>query len=91
MLHVQHEFGLNRYFIHFTSADDSYEDVEGVDLADDVAAFEYAILDARYLMDEGFADRSDWPGWSVEVVDEAGQQLFALTFTEIEAWQKPAH
>ena len=79
------------YFIHFTSADDRYEDLEGVDLPDDAAAFEYAILDARYLMDEGFADRSDWPGWKVEAVDEAGRQLLALTFAEIEARQRPAH
>ena len=79
------------YFIHFTSADDRYKDLEGVDLPDDKAACDYAILDARYLMDEGFVDRSDWPGWRVEVADEAGRQLLALTFAEIEVWQRPAH
>ena len=79
------------YFIHFTSADDRYEDLEGIDLPDDEAARNYAIQDARYLMDKGFAGSSDWPGWRVEVVDETGQQLLALTFVEIEARQRPAH
>ncbi len=79
------------YFIHFTSADDRYEDLEGVDLPDDEAACDYAIQDTRYLMDEGFADPSDWPGWRVEVVDETGRQLLSRTFAEIEARQRPAH
>ena len=79
------------YFIHFTSADDRYEDLEGVDLPDDKAACDYAILDARYLMDEGFVDRSDWPGWRVEVADETGRQLLALTFAEIEAGRSRMH
>ncbi len=79
------------YFIHFTSADDRYEDLEGVDLPDDEAARDYAILDARYLMDEGFADRSDWPGWKVEVVDEVGQRLLSLTFAEIGAGRSRMH
>ncbi len=79
------------YFIHFTSADDSYEDLEGVDLADDQAACDYAILDARYLMDKGFAGRSDWPGWRVEVVDKTGRQVLALTFAEIGARQGRIH
>ena len=61
------------------------------DLPDDAAACDYAILDARYLMDEGFADRSDWPGWRVEAVNEAGRQLLALTFAEIEAGRSRMH
>jgi hypothetical protein len=45
------------YFIHFTSADDRYEDLEGIELADDETAREYAVLDARYLMDEDAAGK----------------------------------
>ena len=71
------------YFIHFSSADQLYEDLEGVDLPDDAAAHEYAILDARYLMDEGIAKPHEWSVWKVEVVNEAGRQLLNLSFADL--------
>ena len=71
------------YFIHFSSPDALYEDLEGVELADDAAAHEYAILDARYLMDEGIARHDEWPLWRVEVINEAGRQLLNVSFAEL--------
>ena len=71
------------YFIHFASADASYEDLEGVELADDAAACDYAVRDARYLMREGFAKPGEWLAWRVEVVNEAGRRLLARSFSEL--------
>lgn len=75
--------GMSLYFIHFTGASDSYPDLEGVELADDAAARDYAVEDARYLMREGFAAPADWPLWRVEVVDETGRRLLALAFSDL--------
>jgi len=71
------------YYIHFSSADSLYEDLEGVELADDAAAREYAILDAQYLMDEGLAPYHEWSVWRVEVLSEAGRQLLNLSFADL--------
>ena len=73
------------YFIHFSNADQLYEDLEGVDLPDDAAAHQYAVLDARYLMDEGITPHCEWPVWRVEVVNEAGRQLLSLSFSDLVA------
>ncbi len=74
---------MSRYFIHFASADDSFEDVEGIELADDTAARDYAVQDACYLMREGFARPAEWSAWRVEVVDESGRRLLVLSFSEL--------
>ncbi len=79
------------YYIHFTSTDTLYEDLEGVELADDAAAREYAILDAQYLMDEGIARQGEWPAWRVEVVDEAGRRLLTLSFSDLASEQSRMH
>ena len=79
------------YYIHFSSADQLYEDLEGVELADDAAAREYAILDAQYLMDEGIARHGEWPTWRVEVVNEAGGQLLSLSFADLATELSPRH
>ncbi len=76
---------MSLYFIHFSSPDALFEDLEGVELADDAAAHEYAILDARYLMNEGIAPQGEWPGWRVEIVNEAGRQLLNLSFADLMA------
>ena len=74
---------MSRYFIHFTSADDAYEDLEGIELADDTAARDCAVQDACHLMREGLARPAEWPAWRVEVVDESGRRLLVLSFSEL--------
>ncbi len=71
------------YYIHFTGVDELYQDLEGVELPDDAAAHEYAILDARYLMDERIAKPHEWSVWRVEVVNEVGRQLLNLSFADL--------
>ena len=75
--------GMSRYFVHFTSADEFYEDLEGVELAGQAAARDYAVQDACYLMREGFARPAEWPAWRVEIVDESGRRLLVLSFAEL--------
>ena len=79
------------YYIHFTGPDGLYEDLEGVELADDAAAREYAILDAEYLMDEGIARPGERPVWRVEIVDEAGRRLLSLPFSDLTMERSRSH
>ena len=74
---------MSRYFVHFTNADEFYEDLEGVELAGHAAARDYAVRDACNLMREGFARPAERVAWKVEVVDESGRRLLALSFSEL--------
>ena len=82
---------MSLYYIHFTGTDGFYEDLEGVELADDAAAREYAILDAQYLMDEGLARYGEWSAWRVEVVNEAGRQVLTLSFSDLATERSRTH
>jgi hypothetical protein len=60
----------------------TFDDVDGLDLADEAAAR----LEAR-----GFAGdlmrmepgRRDWSGWSIKVTDESNKPVFDLSFSEV--------
>ena len=70
------------YFFHFTNGAHAIPDLAGVELDSLAVAREYAIEDARFVIEEHMVQ--GWRRWRVDVTDEAGAILLSLPFAE--AW-----
>jgi Domain of unknown function (DUF6894) len=65
-----------RYYFNIASKAEIFPDSEGVELADDVAAHEYALhLISKIMLYD--PEERDWRGWRVDVVD--GRQGLVVT------------
>ena len=69
------------YFFHFTNGAHAIPDLEGVELDSLATAREYAIEDARFVIDRHMVQ--GWRRWRVDVTDEAGETLFSVPFADV--------
>ena len=73
------------YYFTFTDGTRAIPDSEGVELPDVSAAYDYAIEDARFLVEKRMLGLGykQWQRWRVEVTDDAGRQVLAVPFSQV--------
>ncbi len=73
------------YHFTFTDGTRAIPDIEGVELPGLPAAYEYAIEDARFLVEKRMLGLGykQWQRWRVEVTDDAGRQVLAIPFSQV--------
>jgi hypothetical protein len=67
-----------RFYFNFVDGQEKIDDQEGMELPDEAAARKqamYAVLDAQKTR---FALPRNWVGWSVEVMDDRGNQILLI-------------
>ena len=72
-----------RYFFHLRCRESDVTDSVGADLRDPDQAWEAASATARDLMEAQPDPNVNWLGCHFEVVDEAGEIVFELPFSEV--------
>jgi hypothetical protein len=72
-----------RYFFHLRCRESDVTDSVGADLRDPDQAWEAARATARDLMEAEPDADVNWLGCHFEVVNEAGEIVFELPFTEV--------
>ena len=70
--------------LHIHGRDAAIPDSEGVELPDLWAAYDYAVEDARFLVEKRMLGLGykQWQRWRVEVTDDAGRQVLAVPFAQ---------
>ena len=73
------------YRFTFTDGSEVYPDDEGVDLPNLEAAWAYALLDARDLIDRRMLGlrHSEWARWRVEITNGTGRPVMTVPFAEV--------
>jgi hypothetical protein len=72
-----------RYFFHLEGPDTHVPDPDGADFADADEAWEAARRTARTLMRTEVEIEGEWLTCRFEVLDEAGEIVFELPFSEV--------
>ncbi len=72
-----------RYFFHFQDPVSCLSDEQGVSLPDPEAAWYHGVRSAREIIDQDLRVGAVRPGRRVEVVDESGEQVWAMPFDEV--------
>ncbi len=72
-----------RYFFHFLDGLARLADPEGVALPDAEAAWYYGVRSAREIIDQDLRVGAVRPGRRLEVLDEGGEQIWAVPFDEV--------
>jgi hypothetical protein len=70
------------FYFNIITANEVIEDREGTDLPDIQAARIEAIEDARLLMSQSILLGNDVSGRSVQIIDDQGEVVLLLPFTE---------
>jgi hypothetical protein len=70
-----------QYYFVLSSRDGFFEDVEGTELPDLVAARQEAAKDVEHLRQPRIGGRRSWAGWAMQVQDATGAVLFEVPFT----------
>jgi len=70
-----------QYYLVLSSKDGFFEDPEGTELPDLVAARQEAAKDVEHLRQPRIGGRRSWAGWAMQVRDAAGAVLFEVPFT----------
>jgi hypothetical protein len=71
-----------RFYFHICNGDGFTEDEEGLELADDIAARAFALVNARDIMAAEMRAGQLNPASFIEVEDADHQHLFTLPFSE---------
>ena len=72
-----------RYFFHFQDGPARLTDPEGVALPDSEAAWYHGVRSAREIVDQDLRVGAVRPNCRLEVLDEAGEQVWAVPFDEV--------
>lgn len=73
------EWGMPRYFFHFSHGKRTFTDADGVELAN-VAAARKVARDQIRTMRADMREIQDWSGWQLIAVDMNGKRLFEVRF-----------
>jgi hypothetical protein len=71
------------YFFHLQDGPSRLEDQEGMRLPDSEAAWYHGVRSARDVIDVEKKSGAVRPGRHVDVVDEEGEQVWAVPFEEV--------
>ena len=74
---------MTRYFFHIEDGDSTIADEDGVDLRDDDAAREEAILAVRDLVAEALRQGKILNGRAMRVTDAGGRDVAHVAFREV--------
>ncbi len=72
-----------RYYFHFQDGVSRLADDQGTALPDPEAAWYHCVRSAREIIDQDLRAGEVRPGRRVEVVDEEGEQVWAVPFEEV--------
>lgn len=74
-----------RYFFHFQDGPARLSDPEGVALPDPEAAWYQGVRSAREIIDQDLAAGAIRPNRRLEILDEGGEEIWAVPFTEVQS------